>query len=170
MAQCGWCERDPLLPRWLSPDPSRSRRSPRQPKSFSPGQVGSRRQGRIESSSRAWRNAEGQGHVQGTYPGFAGVRYDDEFMVSRVLVDIAVDRTDQGGFTADLKQPVGTDFRYRSHRSWTASRGRNSQALSRTLRSSSIRRGRDEILSRVAGLRRVGSQAPAWQCENPYAG
>jgi len=41
-------ERDPLLPQLLSPDPSRSRRSPRQPKSFSPGQVGSRRQGRIE--------------------------------------------------------------------------------------------------------------------------
>jgi len=35
---------------------------------------------------------------------------DDEFMVSRVSVDIAVDRTDQGGFIADLKQPVGTDF------------------------------------------------------------
>jgi len=31
-------------------------------------------------------------------------------MVSRVSVDIAVDRTDQGGFIADLKQPVGTDF------------------------------------------------------------
>jgi hypothetical protein len=35
---------------------------------------------------------------------------DDKYMVSRVSVDIAVDRADQGGFTADLKQPVGTDF------------------------------------------------------------
>ena len=35
---------------------------------------------------------------------------DDEYMVSRVSVDIAVDRADQGSFIADLKQAVGTDF------------------------------------------------------------
>jgi hypothetical protein len=35
---------------------------------------------------------------------------DDEYMVSRVSVDIAVDRADQGRFMADLKQAVGTDF------------------------------------------------------------
>lgn len=35
---------------------------------------------------------------------------DDEYMVSRVSVDLAVDRADQGGFIADLKQAVGTDF------------------------------------------------------------
>ena len=35
---------------------------------------------------------------------------DDEYMVSRVSVDIAVDRADQGRFIADLKQAVATDF------------------------------------------------------------
>ena len=35
---------------------------------------------------------------------------DDKNMVSRVSVDIAADRADQGGFFADLRQTVGSDF------------------------------------------------------------
>jgi len=35
---------------------------------------------------------------------------DDEHMVSRVRVDIAVDRNDRGSFTVNLKQTVGSDF------------------------------------------------------------
>jgi hypothetical protein len=35
---------------------------------------------------------------------------DDEHMVSRVWVDIAVDGVDRGSWVADLKQTVGSDF------------------------------------------------------------